>query len=119
MPDVPSVIDEYLATVPESQRPALEHLRATIKSVAPEAEEALGYNVPAFRFEGRWVGGFSASKEHLSYFPFSGSTVAEFADELADYDTDKGTIRFQPDHPLPDDLVRRMVESRIAANRKK
>jgi uncharacterized protein YdhG (YjbR/CyaY superfamily) len=119
MPDQPTVIDEYLAGVPEAQRAALEHVRAVIRSAAPEAEETIGYSVPAFRFEERWVGGFSASKAHLSYFPFSGSTAGQFAEELEGFETTKGSIHFQPDHPLPDDLIRRMVESRVAANRKK
>jgi uncharacterized protein YdhG (YjbR/CyaY superfamily) len=37
-----------------------------------------------------------------------------FADELVGLDTSKGTIRFAPDAPLPDDLVRRIVAARVA-----
>lgn len=115
----PASIDEYLAGVPAEQRVAFQHLRETILSAAPGAEEVFSYGVPAFRFEGKVVGGFAAAKRFCAFYPFSGATTAEFADELADFEQTTGSIHFQPDHPLPDDLVRRMVRSRIEANRRK
>jgi uncharacterized protein YdhG (YjbR/CyaY superfamily) len=60
--------------------------------------------------------GFAASAKHCAFYPMNSSTVAAFKDELADYETSKGTIRFQPDHPLPATLVRKIVKARIAEN---
>lgn len=112
----PATIDEYLKGVREDQRAALERLRRTIEAAVPKAEECISYSIPAFRLGGRVLVGFGAKGDHCAFFPFSGTTVADHATDLAGYDTSKGTIRFQPDAPLPDALVRKLVKARIAEN---
>jgi uncharacterized protein YdhG (YjbR/CyaY superfamily) len=97
------------------QRAALEKLRKTIRAVAPQAEECISYRIPAFRQNGMLVG-FGATPNHCAFYPMSSSTVAAHQDELKDYDTSKGTIRFQADQPLPVALVRKLVKARIAEN---
>lgn len=109
----PSTIDEYLARVNPKQRPVLEKLRQTIRAAAPGAEECISYSLPAFRLNGPLVG-FGASANHCAFYPMSGTIVAAFKKELAGYDTSKGTIRFQPDRPLPAALVRKLVKARLA-----
>jgi uncharacterized protein YdhG (YjbR/CyaY superfamily) len=42
--------------------------------------------------------------------------VEAHQDELAGYDASKGTIRFPAERPLPDALVRKLVQARIAEN---
>jgi uncharacterized protein YdhG (YjbR/CyaY superfamily) len=113
----PATIDDYLAVLKPDQRAALEKLRQTIKQAAPQAEECISYGVPAFRQDGMIVG-FGASASHCSFFLMSGSTVANHADELAKYDTSKGTIRFRADKPLPAALVRKLVKARLMENSK-
>ncbi|MBI4822218.1 MAG: DUF1801 domain-containing protein [Deltaproteobacteria bacterium] len=108
-------IDEYLDKVPEAQRAALERVRRIIHEVAPEVEETISYRVPTFDLNGHLVG-FAAFKEHCSLFPMDGSTVEAFASELGDYETSKGTIQFTLERPLPDTLIRRIVEARLAVN---
>jgi uncharacterized protein YdhG (YjbR/CyaY superfamily) len=108
-------IDAYLAGVSGERRAALEKLRRTIRAAAPEAEEGLSYGLPAFLQDGPLVA-FSASAKHCSFFPMTGHTVADFARELAAFDTSKGTIRFAPERPLPAALVRRIVKARLAEN---
>ena len=116
MADTPKTIDEYLASVPEDKREALVKLRSTINSIAPEVEECISYQMPAFRLYGRMLVGFAAAKSHCSLYPWSSSAIASFADELTDFSTSKGTIRFQPDKPIPDDLIRRIIDYRISEN---
>jgi uncharacterized protein YdhG (YjbR/CyaY superfamily) len=112
-------VDEYLATVPEPARSTLNKIRATIRSVVPpEATEAISYGMPAFRYKGALVG-YAAFKEHCSFFPMNASLIVEFADELKDYSTAKGTIRFPQDKPLSAALVKKMVKARIADNERK
>ena len=112
-------IDAYLADVPEMHRAALKHLREVILSAVPDAEQVFSYGLPAFRAEGKVVAGFASASDFCAYYPFSGSTTTEFADELTDFEQTRGSVHFAPDHPLPDDLVRRMVLSRVEANRPK
>jgi uncharacterized protein YdhG (YjbR/CyaY superfamily) len=109
----PKTIDEYLAAVNADQRAALEKLRQTIRAAAPQAEECISYGIPAFRLNGMLVG-FGATAKHCSFFLMSGSTVAAHQDELANYDTSKGTIRFAANKPLPVALVRKLVKARLA-----
>jgi uncharacterized protein YdhG (YjbR/CyaY superfamily) len=110
-----ATIDEYLAALSDDKRAALEKLRQTIRRAAPGAEEVISYRLPAFRLNGMLVA-FGATANHCAFFPMSGSMVATFKDDLKDFDTSKGTIRFQPDKPLPVSLVRKIVKARIAEN---
>jgi uncharacterized protein YdhG (YjbR/CyaY superfamily) len=111
MPAKPQTIDEYLAPLSAEKRAALEILRKDIRAAAPEAEECISYQVPAFRLHGKMLVWFAAAKNHCAFYP--GAVVEDVKDELAGYDISKGTIRFQPDEQLPASLVRKLVEARI------
>ena len=105
-------IDEYLRAVSPDKRAALNKLRRMIRAAFPRAEECISYSMPAFRLDGRVVAWFAAATHHCSFYP--GGIPDGFESELADYQTSKGTIRFQPDHPLPAGLVKRLIKARIA-----
>ena len=116
MPGKPRTIDEYLAGLSEDKRAALERVRKIINTAAPRAEECISYQLPAFRLDGKRLVAFGASANHCAFYPMSSSTVEAHEKELKGYDTSRGTIRFQPDHPLPAALVRKLVKARIAEN---
>lgn len=107
-------IDATLTALPADQRAALQILRQTIAAAAPEAEEAISYGMPAFRYHGRALVSYAAFRAHCSLFPMSSALIEAHRDELAGFATAKGTLRFTPDHPLPNDLVERMVRERMA-----
>jgi uncharacterized protein YdhG (YjbR/CyaY superfamily) len=94
-------------------------VRELVAELVPDAEEGTSYGMPAFMYAGRPLLGFRAAQKHLSVFPFSPAAVAAVADQLAGFDLAKGTIRFTPDHPVPEavlaDLVRHR-EREIAAS---
>ncbi len=113
----PKTIAEYLATVRADQRAALQKLRKAIRTAAPKAEECIGYGVPAFRLDGKFLVALGAGAKHCAFYP--GSTVEDFTDELKEYELSKGTIRFQPDKPLPAALVRKLVKARIEERHRK
>ena len=108
----PETIDEYLAGVEPEKRKALQKLRATIHAAFPRAEETISYRVPAFRLDGRVIAWFAAASNHCSFFP--GDVLEPFRKELSGYSTSKGTVRFQPDKPLPASLIKKLVRARIA-----
>ncbi|MBP6545147.1 MAG: DUF1801 domain-containing protein [Phenylobacterium sp.] len=107
----PADTDAYLATVPEPQRGALQVLRRQLLAAAPGATECVSYGMPAIRKTGVLVW-FAAAKAHCALYP--SGLVAEFADRLTGYETSKGAIRFQPENPLPPELIADIVARRIA-----
>lgn len=112
----PPTFDDRLAALPADQRAALEKLRKAIRAAAPKAEECVSYGLAAFRLDGKPLVGLGATAKHCAFYLMSGSTVADHAEELAGYDTSKGTIRFAADQPLPAALVKKLVKARIAEN---
>ncbi len=116
----PVSTDAYLAGLPDAQRAALQTLRATVLDVIPDAVECISYGMPAFRLNGKVVCYFAAAKGHCAFYP--GGLVDAFLPELDGFSTSKGTIRFQPDRPIPEPLLRRIiadaVERTIARSRK-
>jgi len=111
-----TAIDAYLKGVLPGQRTALSKLRKTIRAAAPKAEEYIGYGLAAFRLDGKPLVAFGASAKHCAFYPMNGTSVNAHKGELEGRETSKGTIRFQPDDPLPTALVRKIVEERIAEN---
>ena len=110
------VVDKYLASVPEEKRATLEKLRQTIRTVVPEAEEVLWYQMPTFKFQGQPLVTFAAFKNHCSLFPMSNAVIKAHADDLKSYVTSRGTVRFTCDKPLPATLVKKIVRARIKEN---
>ena len=109
-----SEIDDYLRTLDEPKRETLTDLRDTIVTILPDVEQGLSYGFPAFRLDGKTIAGFAAFKNHLSYLPHSGSVIAQLPTETAGYTKTKGTLHFPVDEPLPEALVRKLLDVRIA-----
>jgi len=109
----PQTIDEYLAPLSREKRATLESLRRAIRSAAPKAEECISYQIPSFRLDGRLLVSFGAAVNHCAFYP-GAHPVKAHQGELRVYDTNKGTIRFPVDRPLPAGLVRKLVRTRIA-----
>lgn len=109
-----NTIDEYIRTFPKSIQDILQELRRTIRKAAPEAEEAISYQIPTFRLNGNLVH-FAAFKTHIGFFPTS-SGIRAFKKELSGYELSKGTVRFPMDKPLPLSLVSKIVKFRLKEN---
>lgn len=108
-------IDAYIAAQAEPARTLLTALRALVREAAPEAVEKIGYGMPAFALNGALVY-FAAWKAHVGFYPGSSATVAQFADELAGFTVSKGAVQLAYGRPLPEALIRRIVERRVAEN---
>jgi uncharacterized protein YdhG (YjbR/CyaY superfamily) len=112
----PATVDEYLATLPDDRRAAMEQLRQTIRAAAPNAHEQLSYKMPAFKTHGQFLVSYDAFKKHYSLFPASDGVVESLGDEIRPHLAGRGTIQFKADRPLPLDLIRRIIEIRLGEN---
>lgn len=113
----PESIDEYIAGFPQDVQDILQKVRSTIKSAAPDAEEAIKYGIPTFVLNGNLVhfGGF---KKHVGFYP-TPSVIEEFREELSVYQSAKGSIQFPLDKPMPYSLIEKLVEFRVMESREK
>lgn len=111
----PSNIDEYIAGFPPDTQAALEQVRATIRKVAPEAEETISYAMPAFRLQKKILVYFAAYAHHIGFYALP-SGMAALQEEFSRYKTGKGSIQFPLDQPVPLDLFTRIVEFRVKEN---
>ena len=109
-----TVIDDFLAGVAEPQRSVLLELRVLILEFIPEAEECIAYNIPCFKVNGKGIAGFDAYKNHNSYFPFSGQVFKAMPEDVEGYELTKGSLHFSKDECLPRELVKQLIEVRLA-----
>ncbi len=108
-----SSFDDYLATVPDAQKAALERIREIGRRTVPDAEEATSYRMPAFKYKKRPLLAFKASKNHLSVFPFSPEAVDAARGALAGFNLAKGTVRLTPEKPIPEPALEQLLRHRL------
>jgi uncharacterized protein YdhG (YjbR/CyaY superfamily) len=113
----PETIDEYIAGFPADIQVILQKIRKTIKDAAPDAQEAISYQMPTFKFHGNLVH-FAAFKNHIGFYPVP-SGIEKFKAELSVYKQGKGSVQFPLDQPIPYDLISRVVKYRVEENLKK
>ena len=113
--NVPSKeVADHFAAMPEAQREAILALREMVLQVIPGAVDVISYRMPALQLDGKVVVGYEAFKNHCSFILWSGSTLTTCKEAVAGYETSKGTLHFTPDKPLPEALVRLLVQERLA-----
>ncbi len=113
----PNSIAEYIAGFPEPVRSILARIRIAIGKAAPAAEETISYQMPAFSQNGILVY-FAACKHHIGFYP-TASGMAAFQNELSQYPSSKGAVRFPLDQPIPYGLIRKIVQYRVKENLEK
>ena len=107
-------IDEYIALFPDDVQQKLREIRAVIKAAAPDATEAISYQMPTFKLHGNLVH-FAAYANHIGFYP-APQGIEKFKEELAKYKGSKGAVQFPIDQSVPLDLIRRIVEYRVQGN---
>lgn len=106
-------VDAYIDGLEEPKRSTLAEVRRRILAVVPDAEQGISYGAPVFKVRGKRVAGFAAFRQHLTYAPHSGTVTAKLADDLAGYVVSKGSFQFAVDTPLPEPLVKKLVQARL------
>lgn len=106
-------VEEYISIFGKEEQAALAKIRQTIRKAAPEAEEVISYQIPAYK-QGGYLIYFSAFTEHYSLaFPPPFTVFTTFAKELAPYKQSKSVVQLPKSAPLPLDLITRMVKFRL------
>jgi uncharacterized protein YdhG (YjbR/CyaY superfamily) len=107
------MFEDYLSELTDAERSALVALVDRVASVAPDATEGRSYGLPAFRYRGKPLIGFAAHKDHLGLYPFSPAILASVTERLDGYSHSKGSLRFSPEQPIPDDVLTDLVVGRM------
>lgn len=102
-------MSDYIAGLDATERDLIERIRARAVSLVPEAVEGVSYGMPALRYRDSPLVSVMSAKGHIGLYPFSPAVVTAVEGELEGYSWSKGTIRFTPEHPLPDSLVDRII----------
>ena len=111
-------IDEYIAEFPPETQKVLAEMRQLIHATAPDATETISYAIPTFDLNGKHLVHFAGFQHHIGFYPIP-SGMEAFKEELSSYKQGKGSVQFPLDQPLPRDLIRRIVEFRVAENTRK
>jgi uncharacterized protein YdhG (YjbR/CyaY superfamily) len=111
---IPADVKTHYDSAPSPQRETMLEMRERILSIIPKAEEVVSYGMPAFRLDGVVVAGVLANKRHVGYYPFSGSILRLFPEELAKFTTTKSAIHVPVDKPLTKTLLTKLIKARIA-----
>jgi uncharacterized protein YdhG (YjbR/CyaY superfamily) len=111
-------VDDYIAISPKAAQPKLSELRVLICSTVPNAEEKIAWGVPFYRYHGA-LGGYATFTNHVSFgFTEVLDLSKEERHELAknNYQVGKKTIQIQFDQPVPADIIKRILKTRVAKN---
>lgn len=114
---LPGNIKEYIASFPAPIQKLLKQLHETIRTSAPQAEESISYQMPAFKLNGPLVY-FAGYNNHIGFYP-TPSGIEKFQQDLSPYKSSKGAVQFPIDEPLPLELVSRIVRFRVTENLEK
>ncbi|MBN9153452.1 MAG: DUF1801 domain-containing protein [Microbacterium sp.] len=109
-------IDDYVADLDPADRAAIERVyRIAAETVgADETAQGTSYGMPALLYRGTALVSVMRAKKHIGVYPFSGRVPEAVGSLLDGYDHEKGTIRFQPEHPLTDEAIAAIADARRA-----
>lgn len=106
----------YIAAAPKEARAKLKQMRAVVQALAPGAEEKISYGMPGYKYRGRFLVYFAGYKKHIGFYPMSGMFFKPYAAELKKYQSEKGTLRFPLEKPLPVALIRTLIKAKMKIN---
>ena len=114
---VPNTIDAYISSFPDKVQAILRKIRLLVREAAPDAEEAIKYQIPTFVL-GENLVHFAAFEKHIGLYP-TPSAIEKFKAELTGLKSAKGSVQFPLDSPIPYTLIKRIVKFRVKECRDK
>jgi uncharacterized protein YdhG (YjbR/CyaY superfamily) len=106
-------VDAHIARLDEPKRSVMNQLRELMTSSVPDATEVIAYKMPSLRLGGRYFMSYEAFRDHYSVFPGTYLMTMELGDEIEPYMKGKGTLQFSAKEPLPVDLIRKVIQTRL------
>lgn len=110
-----TVIDEYLKDIEVTKRKELERIREIAKQVVPDATEVISYGMPTLQYKGKSFLGFDAHTQHIGIYPYGGEEIRVFKKKLIALGLgfSTGAIRVPFDTPIPEELLKKIIQHRI------
>ena len=108
------LIENLYRDAPQPHRRTMLKMRKSILEIVPGAEEVMSYGMPAFKVSGNIICGLKQAKNHVGYYPFSGSILQLFSQELEQFSHTKSAIHVPIDKPLSKSLIRKLIQARIS-----
>lgn len=106
-------VDEYLATLSGPELAELKRLDALVRAQVPNVAQGRSYDMPCYLYRGKGVASILVTKKHLAWYPYSGRTLATLTGMFDGYSQSTGTLRFQLDQPLSDEMVSALLSTRM------
>lgn len=107
-------VTEYIEAQPEPKRSTLQAMREAILEIEPGLEQVIAWKSPQFKFNGKYVVGLCAFKNHLTFSPQSAEVMTAHAADLTDYVTAGNSFQFAVDKPIPKALLAKLIAARLA-----
>ncbi|RZJ74958.1 MAG: DUF1801 domain-containing protein [Flavobacterium sp.] len=105
-------VEEYIGSQPETHKGGLKSLREIIKKAAPDASEKISYGVPCYTYHKMLVG-FGITKKYISLYAVSPEIYKDLEEELKCFPFKGNTLYFDPDKPLPEKAITKIVKARM------
>ena len=110
----PTDVNEYLNQFSGETKNRLDLMRKIITDTAPESIESLSYGLVGYKYNGKPLVYFGGFANHIGFYATPNSHE-EFTKEFSKYKQGKGSVQFPHDQPLPVDLIKKVVQSRVQA----
>lgn len=107
-------VEEYLASVDPIKEKTLKSIVDFILTQFPQLESKISWNVPTIHWNGKYVVGICAYKNHLTFSPFSPSVIENFKLRLGCFVLKKNCFHIPVDWEIDSELVKDFVRARLA-----
>lgn len=107
-------VADYVAGLEPHAAEVIAQLRDTMRTVAPDVEESISYDIVLFKYSGAYLYA-GAWNKHIGIYPVYPAPDAALEADIAPYRSGKDTVQFKYGKPIPYDLIARIAAARIGA----
>ncbi len=104
----------YYKTIDPQQAKTIRAIFKLITTKYPKLEHVIAWNQPMVRIGTAYIFGMSASKNHISFNPFSKDVLDQFTDEMEDLRVTRHTVAVPNDWKINEKLILKLVKARLA-----